>query len=90
MEEQVFTTWISVANRLPNENEFVLCECRANMIMTLKLKDGCWCGYDYERFSKGFVTHWMPLPKNSDSKVKTYLVDVLEETTSASTAEDGT
>lgn len=58
--------WISVKDRLPEENEIVLC---------WRNKDGCFVGQYVESTTKdwyGFVavggrvavgvTHWMPLP----------------------------
>ena len=55
--------WIPVTERLPDYDKAVLCHCRANIIETLCLEnDGHWYGYS-GRYMKGFVTHWMPLPK---------------------------
>lgn len=62
---QVYLTkqhWISVTERLPQEREWVLCQCRAKIRMVLRLQNGYWHQDSRHEFMSGFVTHWMPLP----------------------------
>jgi hypothetical protein len=55
--------WIPVAERLPQEREWVLCQCRASIRMVLRLQNGYWHQDSRHEFMSGFVTHWMPLPE---------------------------
>ena len=55
--------WISVTERLPQEREWVLCQCRAKIRMVLRLQNGYWHQDSRHEFMSGFVTHWMPLPE---------------------------
>ena len=54
--------WIPVAERLPDERKWVLCQCRAKIRMVLRLQNGYWHQDSQHEFMSGFVTHWMPLP----------------------------
>ena len=54
--------WIPVTERLPDEREWVLCQCRAKIRMVLRLQNGYWHQDSQHEFMSGFVTHWMPLP----------------------------
>ena len=54
--------WIPVTERLPQEREWVLCQCRAKIRMVLRLQNGYWHQDSQHEFMSGFVTHWMPLP----------------------------
>jgi len=56
--------WIPVTERLPENGEYVLCFCRANIVCVLRRdKDGDWYENPAHVYMSGFVTHWMPLPK---------------------------
>ena len=55
--------WIPVTERLPDERKWVLCQCRVNIRMVLRLQNGYWHQDSEHEFMKGFVTHWMPLPE---------------------------
>lgn len=55
--------WIPVTERLPQEREWVLCQCRAKIRMVLRLQNGYWHQDSRHEFMSGFVTHWMPLPE---------------------------
>lgn len=57
--------WISVEERLPEKNAFVLCFCRNSIydVFRFDYTDRSWIskGRD-ERYFESFVTHWQPLP----------------------------
>lgn len=55
--------WIPATERLPQEREWVLCQCRAKIRMVLRLQNGYWHQDSRHEFMSGFVTHWMPLPE---------------------------
>lgn len=56
--------WISCSERLPNENEWVLCSCNNGLaILILKLKGNVWHKTEYIEYLPKFVNAWMPLPK---------------------------
>ena len=53
--------WIPCSERLPEENEPVLCYLRTGDFLIMEL-DGAW--FDgIHRYSLHSVTHWMPLPE---------------------------
>lgn len=55
--------WISAAERLPdNEDEDVLILLRWGTIDFGFVRNGKWRNSDFDRFDRGEVTHWMPLP----------------------------
>ena len=59
-----FPRWIPVSERLPENGEYVLCFCRANIVCVLRRdKDGDWYENPTHVYMSGFVTHWMPLPE---------------------------
>lgn len=55
--------WISVEDRMPDERQWVLCQCRARIREVLRLQDGCWYHDPEHSYFLSFVTHWMPLPE---------------------------
>jgi len=55
--------WIPVTERLPDERKWVLCQCRANIRMVLRLQNGYWHQDSEHEYMKSFVTHWMSLPE---------------------------
>ena len=56
--------WIPVTERLPENGEYVLCFCRANIVCVLRRdKGGDWYENPTHVYMSGFVTHWMPLPE---------------------------
>lgn len=56
--------WTPCSERLPRQGEEVICQCRANMIMVLKLDaDGDWYQDASHFYMGGFVIAWMPLPE---------------------------
>lgn len=57
------TEWISVKDRLPEDNAVVLCKCRAGIYEVLMWIGGSWYHDTNHCYMKGFVTHWMPLPE---------------------------
>ena len=55
--------WIPCKERLPKQGQEVICQCRANIIMILKLDaDGDWSQDVDHCYMSGFVIAWMPLP----------------------------
>jgi hypothetical protein len=57
------TRWIPVSERLPDQGQEVICQCRANMIKVLKLDaDFDWYQDADHCYMHGFVVAWMPLP----------------------------
>ena len=57
-------TWIPCSERLPNENEWVLCSCNNGFaILILKLKGKVWHKTEYIEYLPEFVNAWMPLPE---------------------------
>ena len=56
--------WIPCSERLPNENEWVLCSCNNGFaILILKLKGKVWHKTEFIEYLPKFVNAWMPLPK---------------------------
>lgn len=55
--------WIPVSERLPEINEWVVCQCRANIYEVLKFTSYGWYHDDAHCYMDGFVIAWMPLPK---------------------------
>ena len=56
--------WIPCSERLPNENEWVLCSCNNGFaISILKLKGKVWHKTESIEYLPKFVNAWMPLPK---------------------------
>ena len=55
--------WISVKDRLPQNRQWVLCQCRAWIREVLRLQDGRWYHDSEHTYFISFVTHWMPLPE---------------------------
>ena len=55
--------WIPCSERLPNENEWVLCSCNNGFaILILKLKGKVWHKTEAVEYLPKFVNAWMPLP----------------------------
>ena len=54
--------WIPVSERLPEINEWVVCQCRANIYEVLKFTSYGWYHDDAHCYMDGFVIAWMPLP----------------------------
>lgn len=67
VEEPKSGEWISVKDRLPEDNENVLAHTRYGEIRVfLSDEEGDWFderGRFYSRNTSGAVTHWMPLPE---------------------------
>jgi hypothetical protein len=63
--------WVSIGERLPEEGQTVICAKEDAVFPACK-----WYGPDFgwqsknARYSKGFFTHWMPLPNAPVSEVK--------------------
>lgn len=57
------TEWIPISERLPEINEWVVCQCRANIYEVLKFTSYGWYHDDAHCYMDGFVIAWMPLPK---------------------------
>lgn len=56
--------WIPVTERLPENGEYVLCFCRANIVCVLRRdKDGDWYENPTHVYMSNFITHWIPLPE---------------------------
>ena len=56
--------WIPCSERLPRQEQEVICQCRANMIRVLKLDAyGDWYQDAKHCYMSGFVIAWMPLPE---------------------------
>lgn len=56
--------WIPVTERVPDVRQWVLCQCRANIMDVLRLTDdGSWYRKSNEIYMSGFVLAWMPLPE---------------------------
>ena len=62
--------WIPVSERLPEEREWVLCQCRANIQMVLRRQDGYWHQDSRHEYLKSFVLAWMPLPEPYTEEVQ--------------------
>ena len=66
-DTDVPSKWISVEDRLPEIEEWVICSCRGGFVEVLR--------YDYfmecwdrstdptKCYRREFVTHWMPMPE---------------------------
>lgn len=56
--------WIPVSERLPQQGQEVICQCRANIIKVMKLDANFDWYQDAEHcYMGGFVVAWMPLPE---------------------------
>ena len=55
--------WISVNDEIPQMEEWVLCQCRANIYEVLKYTSHGWYHDDAHCYMNGFVIAWMPLPE---------------------------
>ena len=56
--------WIPCSERLPQQGQEVICQCRANIIKVLKLDaNGDWYQDAEHCYMGGFVIAWMPLPE---------------------------
>lgn len=56
--------WIPVSERLPEQGQEVICQCRASIIKVLKLDaNGDWYQDVSHCYMRGFVIAWMPLPE---------------------------
>ena len=55
--------WISVDERLPEEDTIVLVWCGEVSVYNYLHNDLWYTGYCYITTSEGGVTHWMPLPE---------------------------
>ena len=58
--------WISVKDKLPENKQWVLCLCQANIFDVLRFDYPDWSwerSGGKDRYFKSFVTHWMPLPE---------------------------
>ena len=53
--------WIPVSDRFPQINEWVVCQCRANIYEVLKFTSYGWYHDDAHCYMSGFVIAWMPL-----------------------------
>ena len=68
----VYMDWISVKERLPNTDEYVLGYGKESTLQDLNYEqvrlnsDLCWCSVN--NYSHLVVTHWMPLPGNPSLK----------------------
>lgn len=64
LEENPEPHWISCNERLPQQGQEVICQCRANIIKVLKLDaNGDWYQDAEHCYMSGFVIAWMPLPE---------------------------
>lgn len=54
--------WIPVSERLPQINEWVLCQCRTGYKVLRLTSYGCYCN-DTQEYMDNCVIAWMPLPK---------------------------
>lgn len=59
LEAQV-PRWISVEERLPEDNKTVFVVCKDGFTTMMLFRDGDWCWYGNTDDS---ITHWMPLPQ---------------------------
>ena len=58
------TRWIPVSERLPQQGQEVICQCRAGIIKVLKLDTNFDWYQDADHcYMHGFVVAWMPLPE---------------------------
>lgn len=55
--------WISVKDRLPEENVWVLCLCRVGIREVLRWQNGQWYHDPKHAYFESFVLYWMPLPE---------------------------
>ena len=57
--------WISVEERLPEENKKVLICTKANNIFIANLYNSEWCGQSIRDYllTKQDITHWTPIPE---------------------------
>lgn len=66
--------WISVNNKLPEQDEKVLVLTKDKDIMTMiyKVIPFRWYKPKFGGFDKDYVTHWKPLPELPNSDIRTY------------------
>lgn len=63
-EQSKVGEWIPVEERLPEEGEWVLCQCKANTKEVLRIeKNGDWYHDHNHCYLSSFVDAWMPLPE---------------------------
>ena len=61
---EIPNNWIPCSERLPQQGQEVICQCRANIIKVLKLDaNGDWYQDAEHCYMGGFVIAWMPLPE---------------------------
>ena len=66
-----FTPWIPVTERFPEPWKWILCYCEVGNIEMLRYDDFMdeWGSVNINMaFTKGYVTHWMPLPEPPKGK----------------------
>jgi hypothetical protein len=54
------TKWISVEERLPDNNQFTLLYCLLDMGLNIRIGE---FGSDIKIYHDLGITHWMPLPE---------------------------
>ena len=62
------TKWISVKDRLPEDDDDVLIFSNERMIFVGCYKNGQWISYSLYAIYGNVVTHWMPLPSTEGLK----------------------
>ena len=62
VKAQLNNIWISAKAMLPDENEWVLCQCRAGIREVLRWQNGQWYHDPSHAYMDSVVTHWTPLP----------------------------
>ena len=61
---EIPNNWIPCSERLPQQGQEVICQCRANIIKVLELDaNGDWYQDAEHCYMGGFVIAWMPLPE---------------------------
>ena len=61
---EIPNSWIPCSERLPQQGQEIICQCRANIIKVLKLDaNGDWYQDAEHCYMGGFVIAWMPLPE---------------------------
>jgi len=74
--------WISVEERLPDEDMRVLCYCRGNQydICHFQKRRNTWFDRSWNCYRQGYVTHWMPLPDQpKEEEIMKYNIKVGEK-----------
>ena len=61
-------TWVSVKDRLPEDDDDVLIFSNERMIFVGCYKNGQWISYSLYAIYGNVVTHWMPLPSTEGLK----------------------